>query len=806
VASYSGTALTPLVGRDRELRAIELRLANGARLVTLLGPGGSGKTRLAREVFDRRRLPGTEAYFVDLVGIADPALVPAEIAAELRVTETPDLDAAGAVVAALRETSAVLVLDNLEELTGARDFVAGLLRAAPVLQVITTSRIPLGIPGEVEFPVPPLELPQGDGPAEVEASPAGALFLERARAVGRLDEVDDATARAVAELCRRLDGLPLALELAAARTRILPPAAILRHLTEHTSGLLAKTGGDDIRHESLDAVVAWSLDLLDSNEAEALTAVSICPGGFDLAIAEALAPGLNVLHAIDVLTTHGLLSQRDEVEGEPWYRLLETVRIATLERASEEASLTRWARLAAHVTQRVAGTHEAFFMIDEGAFRRLDLLLDTVRAVLDWTEVNDPALNLSIAAAFGRYWQVRGRAREGISRLRAAIAANPTPSPDLASAFLGLVQFEQFNKGVAEARRAAEEAVRIARVARDPEREVAGLSFLLLFAPDSVTPAPGGSGEFDPTITSRVRELLPTLVHPVSVHNGLTALAFAEEQEAGFTPTVVRHFRDADEVLNGTPYRLTLGGHQGNLAWRYLYRDHPVDAYEHATRALTALSEAGPVIVAWAHALRAIAAAGTGQITEAWKSLRSAIEPVTAGGTVLSDEIMVAVIAVLAVSDAPLLAAKAWGAMTGSAFSVFLEDEHRLLGERLLVPARRGTDPVSFDVAIRAGEQAGASRVIEEVVAHLDSVTRTAPRIGPRRLAHGTLTRREVEVLALVGAGKSDRAIAAELFISPKTVSVHVSNAKAKLGVDTRLEAALWVRERGLVSDKAQGS
>jgi DNA-binding CsgD family transcriptional regulator len=172
----------------------------------------------------------------------------------------------------------------------------------------------------------------------------------------------------------------------------------------------------------------------------------------------------------------------------------------------------------------------------------------------------------------------------------------------------------------------------------------------------------------------------------------------------------------------------------------------------------------------------------------------------------LSDEIMVAVIAVLAVSDAPLLAAKAWGAMTGSAFSVFLEDEHRLLGERLLVPARRGTDPVSFDVAIRAGEQAGASRVIEEVVAHLDSVTRTAPRIGPRRLAHGTLTRREVEVLALVGAGKSDRAIAAELFISPKTVSVHVSNAKAKLGVDTRLEAALWVRERGLVSDKAQGS
>jgi predicted ATPase/DNA-binding CsgD family transcriptional regulator len=800
-----GAALTPLVGRERELRALEKRLAAGARLVTLLGPGGSGKTRLAREAFDRCLTRGAAAYFVDLVGIADPALVPAEIAAELRITETPDLDAAGAVVAALRETSAVLVLDNLEELTGARDFVAGLLRAAPSLQVITTSRIPLGIPGEVEFPVPPLELPQGDGPAEVEASPAGALFLERARAVGRLDEVDDATARAVAQLCRRLDGLPLALELAAARTRILPPAAILRHLAEHTSGLLAKTGGYDIRHESLDAVLTWSLDLLDSNEAEVLTAVSICPGGFDLAIAEALAPGLNVLHAIDVLTTHGLLSEPDEVEGEPWYRLLETIRIATIERAPEEATLTRWARLAEHVTQRVAGTLEAFMMIDERAFRRLDLLLDTIRAVLDWTEGKDPALNLSIAAGFGRYWQVRGLTSEGISRLRAAIAANPTPSPDLASAFLGLAQLEQFNRGMAESRRAAEEAARIARIARDPEREVAALSFVLLLASNSVTPAPRRSGELNSETASRVRELLPALVHPLSTHFGLAALAFAEEQEAGFTPAVVRHLRDSQEVLNGTPYRLIQGGHQGNLAYRYLHRDRPVDALEHATRALTTLNEAGPNIVAWAHALRATAEVGTGQIAQAWKSFRSAIELVTAGRTVLTGEIMVAAIAVLAVSDAPLLAAKAWGAITGGTFSG-LEDGDRLLGERLLVPARRGTDPVSFEVAIRAGEQAGASRVIEEVVAHFDSVTRTATRIGPRRLAHGTLTRREVEVLALVGAGKSDRAIAAELFISPKTASVHVSNAKAKLGVETRLEAALWIREHGLVSDETQES
>ena len=178
-----GTALTPVIVRDRELRALESKLASGARLITLTGPGGIGKTTLAREVLDRRRGTDGPAYFVDLVGIRDPGLVPGEIATEIGVIETADLDAAGAVVAALRESTAVLVVDNLEELRGSRDFLAGLLQAAPGLQLMATSRLPLGVRGEVEFQVQPLELPNGDEPAVLEASPAGALFLERARAL-----------------------------------------------------------------------------------------------------------------------------------------------------------------------------------------------------------------------------------------------------------------------------------------------------------------------------------------------------------------------------------------------------------------------------------------------------------------------------------------------------------------------------------------------------------------------------------------------------------------------------------------------
>jgi Predicted ATPase len=738
VASHVGTALTPLVGRERELRAIESRLANGARLVTLTGPGGSGKTRLAREVFGRHRIQGASAYFVDLVGIGDPGLVPAEIATELGVTETADRDAAGAVVAALRDAAAVVVLDNLEELLGARDFLADLLRAAPELQLIATSRIPLGIRGEVEFQVPPLDLPHGDGPAEVEASPAGTLFLERARAVGRLDEVDAPTAKAIAELCRRLDGLPLALELAAARTRILPPAAILRHLVEHTSGLLAKVGEEDVRHESLDAVLSWSLDLLESNEAEVLGAVAICPGGFDLPMAEALAPDLNVLQALDVLATHGLLVQGGEIEGEPWYRLLETIRMAALQRAPQEATTTRWERLANHLSGRVAGANEAYYKIDEVAFRRLDALLDNVRAVLDWTEVNDPALNLSIAAQFWPYWRMRGRSREATPRLRAAIAANRGSSSDLARTLIGLAVLTKDSGGLPEARRAAAEGARVARIVGDPDREIIGLGELITSADVAM-----------PEVSNRLRELLTTVEHPVSRYLCLVSLAWAEAHESGsgYDDAVILQLRDAEAALSGTPYRQLQGMAGGNLALIYLYRDRPIDAYEHSTRALFALGEAGPNLVVWIHSLRATAAAATGRFSEAMASLRSAFELADSVGAGLevAAEMMVAAVAVLAVSDAPLLAAKAWGAMTAGDFSGSLLDYDRALAERLLVPARRATDPASFEVAIKAGQNAGVARVIDEVLAHLDVIAASPGQVRPDL---GAATRLEVALRA----------------------------------------------------------
>lgn len=579
-----GTALTPMIGRERELRALEARLAKGARLVTLLGPGGSGKTRLAQEVFDRHRTAGVDAYFVDLVGIHDPDLVPAEIATELGVTETMELDAASAVVTALRDRPVVLVLDNLEELTGSRDFLGRLLNASPVLQLLATSRIPLGIAGEIEFQVPPLDLPRNAELAEVEASPAGALFLERARAVGRLDEVDEATAAAIAELCRRLDGLPLALELAAARTRILPPAAILRRLDERIPGLLAETrtrglhaeaGERDQRHRSLDAVLAWSIDLLDEHDADVLSAVAICPGGFDLDMARAVAPNRDVLGALGLLVAYGLVSLRDEVEGEAWYRLLETIRTAAVERATPELVAGSWRRLAIHVAARVQSVQQAYFRSDESEFRRLDALIDNVRALLDWTETNESVLNLAIATSFTWYWASRGWPSEGIPRLRAAIAANPDPSADLASAHSGLAFLARSTGDSSMARHAAGEAARIARIVGDAEREAEALTLLIL------------TGDPDTEASARLGTLLPEIRDPALRYLGLGSQAWTQAFESGFSPESVELLLDAERTLSGTSYRRLQTEAAGNAAQVSLYRHLPEDALEQATRGLS---------------------------------------------------------------------------------------------------------------------------------------------------------------------------------------------------------------------------
>ncbi|HEY8238683.1 MAG TPA: AAA family ATPase, partial [Candidatus Limnocylindrales bacterium] len=217
--------LDPLIGRDADIERVEYALAR-TRLVTITGPGGTGKTRLASVIVERFRQAGEEAWFIDLTTVPGPELVAAAIVSALGLRGA-SLEPEDIVTGAFRDRAVLLALDNVEQIPVVGPLVDGWLRELPGLRLLLTSRIPVRVGGEIEVHLETLGVPEADDQGSVEAAPASALFLRRARSIGRLDALDPEAARAVAALVRRLDGLPLALELAAARTRIMSPAEIL---------------------------------------------------------------------------------------------------------------------------------------------------------------------------------------------------------------------------------------------------------------------------------------------------------------------------------------------------------------------------------------------------------------------------------------------------------------------------------------------------------------------------------------------------------------------------------------------------
>jgi len=319
-------SLEQLHGRDALLEELVGALERH-RLVTLTGPGGTGKTRLAEAAVARVR-DRREAFFVDCSTLTDGSRLAAALSAELQLTDERGPEAA--VEAWLDGGPRLLALDNLEQARGIGSSVERLLGAAPELRVLATSRAPLGVRGEHELPVPPLGLPRDATPEAVEASPCGAMFLERARGIGRLrGPLSGEQAADIATLCRRLDGLPLAIELASARTRVLSPAALLRRLDEHDMSVLSRTDGSD-RHRSLEAILAWSLDLLNESERRVLEAAAVCAGTFGLDLVATTSGARDVLPEVEALVSSGLILVDEELEAEPRFRLLETIRLGVL--------------------------------------------------------------------------------------------------------------------------------------------------------------------------------------------------------------------------------------------------------------------------------------------------------------------------------------------------------------------------------------------------------------------------------------------------------------------------------------------
>lgn len=424
---------TSFVGREQELAEVASLLARPeSRLVTLTGPGGTGKTRLALQsagalVDDFR--DGVFAVFLSAAREQDGVVT--AVAQALGVHEQPGESPAATVASFLRERQLLLVLDNFEQVVEAAPLLADWMVAAPGLRLLVTSRAALRLSGEQVYDVHPLNVPANGSREAVYLveSEAALLFAARARAARQDFVLTDENAAAVAEICSRLDGLPLALELAAARVRVLPPQALLARLDRRLGVLTGGARDLDQRQQTMAATIAWSYDLLAADEQQLFSRLGVFVGGFRFEAAEAVVAAsadapLDLLDGLSSLVENSLLLERDDADGGPRFFMLETIREYARERLAETGEIALFAE--AHARHFLALADEAAAHW-EGKDRdqwleRLALDHANLDAALTELHETDADAETRLAGDLGDYWDARGLWAEGRERLTAALA------------------------------------------------------------------------------------------------------------------------------------------------------------------------------------------------------------------------------------------------------------------------------------------------------------------------------------------------------------------------------------------------
>jgi predicted ATPase/transcriptional regulator with XRE-family HTH domain len=436
--------LTPLLGREGDVAQVTELMRQGARLLTLVGPGGVGKTRLALQVATELRPQFTDGVsFVPLAPLADAGLVLSTVARVMGVHESGSRPLIELLLTAVDGRRLLLMLDSCEHVLAGVVEVSSLLESCPALVVLTTSRAPLRVRGEQEYPVAPLALPafdQGLTAERATRSPAVRLFVERAQAASPGFALSDENAPAVAAICGRLDGLPLALELAAPRIKLLSPAALLGRL-HHTLPLLTGGGRDaPARQQTLHTTIAWSYGLLEEEEQALFRQLSVFASGCTLEAAEAVCATLesgggDVLEGLGSLVDKSLLRAHDQDGNEPRFNMLETIREFSTEKLVEQDERGQMRERHARYFLRLAEAGlDPMHALPDDYFSRLEVDQNNLRAAMDWARENDQAeLGLRLVCAHSTFWVIQGHCGEGQQRAEGLLAIPGPVDPRLRS-------------------------------------------------------------------------------------------------------------------------------------------------------------------------------------------------------------------------------------------------------------------------------------------------------------------------------------------------------------------------------------
>ena len=781
-------AVAGLIGRDRELARLSGLLAE-SRLVTLTGPGGIGKTWLATAALERLR--PADGRFIDLAEAMDVEDVVSAVAWAVGLIGVDPRSAAVEVQRYLADRPVLLVLDAAEQVDDLGRLLDEWHDRLPDVRILTTSRLPLRAHHEVEVSVRGLALPDGDRPSDVEASPSGALFLRRARQLGALEELDEDDARDLAAVLRRLDGIPLALELAAGRSRVLSPSALLRRLADRsviaTSGAPTGEKDDLARHASLAGILDVTVGSLGPEARRLLASLAICPGSFDLDLAQALEPTTPIVPAMDGLVAAGLVRRTGELDGEPRFRLLETLRTYESVEASAvelDAAREAHARAVGVIAARVAGR----WTTDErGAMRVIVTEDDNIAAAIDWSVDQDPALGLTILGVIDRYLQAGVKLDRSVRWYRALLARADPDDPSRATAMGSQLRLLTRYAATAEA---------------------------LAIVPDVEVAAERASGRARRTLYLRLAYLFHAVGDPLEAarYSDLAAAASTDPDDGDalrLDAAATRAWLSGDLPLAADLMGRSRAAHEragavsnaGIASFKRALiqlRAGGSSAAEADARAAVACCPAGN-LRAFALEVLALALAERGSPDGARDALAEAWAIVEWEAPIDRLEALDVAVAVLAAEDRH---AEALGALAVAdrrrPETGWVRDPHvAIVLERWRVRATRSLTAVSLGLAI------DPPRGLTVEAAIVSALAKPAP--GPRRGSlPGTrdgLTAREVEVFALVGAGRSDSEISEALFISRKTASVHVTNIRSKLGLGSRLEIALLARDLGRSAD-----